>query len=104
MAKKTLITVQKPTVLREINGKSATQHLRKKPAPKAMTASVKKAVHVKMTQTKTAAPERVTSTDDICAREADELVKTIIFLEQLCHKHGLSSNLEALQKRDFFKL
>ena len=104
MAKKTFTAVQKPTVLREINGKSALQHLVKKAAPKAMTASAKKVVPAKMTQAKKAAPEPVTSTDDICAREASELVKTIIFLEQLCHKHGLSSNLKTLQKRDFFKL
>ncbi|CBY09023.1 unnamed protein product [Oikopleura dioica] len=103
MTKKTLTAAQKPTVLREINGKSVLQHLMKKTAPRAMTASAKKNVYEKTTQAKKAAPKPVTSTDDICAREADKLVKTIIFLEQLCHKHGLSSNLEALQNRDFSK-
>lgn len=102
MTKKACNATEKPTVLREINGKRILQNPMKKSFAKPITSTAKILTIEKMTQPRKRVPMPA-SIDDICTREVDDLITTIQFLENLCHKHGLSTKLEALQHQNFLK-
>ena len=102
MTKKACKATEKPAVLREINGKRTLQNSTKKSFAKPVISTAKELTIEKMTQPKKRVPMPA-SIDDICTREVDSLITTIQFLENLCHKHGLSTKLEALQHQNFLK-